>query len=154
MINWEQKTIIGKSGKVYKIEPDRIKINRLKEYEILSLMLAFNSDFKTFYTVLTDIISSIEKITSIGQVFSILSKLKNLVAGIGNYTENSEPKIIRFCALFCTYEGEDTSIFTDEQVKQKFDDWGNIDAKDFFLLASECIPEFRDAYKVARSQNE
>jgi hypothetical protein len=154
MINWEQRTITGKSGKVYKIEPDRIKINRLKEYEILSLMLAFNSDFKTFYSVLTDVISQIEKMTSIGQIFSILSKLKNLVAGIGNYTQNPEPKIIRFCALFCNYEGEDTSIFTDEQVKQKYDDWGNIDAKDFFLLVSECIPEFRDAYKVVRNQKE
>jgi len=154
MINWEQKTITGKSGKVYKIDPENITIGRLREYEILSLMLAFNSDFKTFYSTLTDIISQIEKMSAIGQIFTILSKLKNLVAGIGNYTENSEPKIIRFCALFCTYEGEDLSIFTDEQIKLKYEDWSHIPSKDFFLLVSECIESFRESYKVVRKQNQ
>jgi hypothetical protein len=152
MIDWEQKTITGKSGKVYKIDPENVTIGRLREYEILSLMLAFSSDFKTFYTTLTEIIAQVEKLTAIGQIFSVLSKLKNLVAGIGNYTENSEPKIIRFCALFCTYEGEELDKFTDEQVKIKYEDWSHIPAKDFFLLVSECIPSFRDAYKMVKKE--
>lgn len=154
MINWEQRTITGISGKIYKIEPEKISTKRFREYEILSLMLAFSSDFKTFYTTLTDIIKQIEGLTNIGQIFAILSKLKNLVAGIGNYTQNSEPKIIRFCALFCNEESEDVTKFENDMIKAKFDDWGNIPISDFFLLVSELIPSFKKSYQVVKRENE
>lgn len=153
MINWEQRIITGISGKTYKIEPEKISTKRFREYEILSLMLAFSSDFKTFYTTLTDIIKQIETISNIGQVFAILTKLKNLVAGIGNYTQNSEPKIIRFCALFCNEENEDVTKFTDDMIKSKYDDWGNIPIQDFFLLASEVIPSFKESYRMVKNQS-
>ncbi len=154
MINWEQRTITGKSGKIYKIEPEKISTKRFREYEILSLMLAFSSDFKTFYTTLTEIIKQIEGLTNIGQIFAILSKLKNLVAGIGNYTQNSEPKIIRFCALFCNEENEDVTKFENDMIKDKFDDWGHIPITDFFLLANEVIPSFRESYRLVKRENE
>lgn len=154
MINWEQRTITGISGKIYKIEPEKISTKRFREYEILSLMLAFSSDFKTFYTTLTDIIKQIEGLTNIGQIFAILSKLKNLVAGIGNYTQNSEPKIIRFCALFCNEENEDVTKFENDMIKAKFDDWGNIPISDFFLLVSELIPSFKKSYQVVKREND
>ena len=154
MINWEQRTITGKSGKIYKIEPEKISTKRFREYEILSLMLAFSSDFKTFYTTLTEIIKQIEGLTNIGQIFAILSKLKNLVAGIGNYTQNSEPKIIRFCALFCNEENEDVTKFENDMIKDKFDDWGHIPISDFFLLVSELIPSFKKSYQVVKKENE
>ena len=154
MINWEQRTITGKSGKIYKIEPEKISTKRFREYEILSLMLAFSSDFKTFYTTLTEIIKQIEGLTNIGQIFVILSKLKNLVAGIGNYTQNSEPKIIRFCALFCNEENEDVTKFENDMIKDKFDDWGHIPISDFFLLVSELIPSFKKSYQVVKKEQD
>ena len=154
MINWEQRTITGKSGKIYKIEPEKISTKRFREYEILSLMLAFSSDFKTFYTTLTEIIKQIEGLTNIGQIFAILSKLKNLVAGIGNYTQNSEPKIIRFCALFCNEENEDVTKFENDMIKDKFDDWGHIPISDFFLLVSELIPSFKKSYQVVKKEQD
>ena len=154
MINWEQRTITGKSGKIYKIEPEKISTKRFREYEILSLMLAFSSDFKTFYTTLTEIIKQIEGLTNIGQIFAILSKLKNLVAGIGNYTQNSEPKIIRFCALFCNEENEDVTKFDNDMIKSKYDDWGHIPISDFFLLVSELIPSFKKSYQVVKKEQD
>lgn len=158
MINWEQKTITGKSGKVYKIDPENTTIGRLREYEILSLMLAFNSDFNTYYKGLTDIRKDLGELSlnqiTVDKLNKPISKIDKLIAGIGNYIENPEPKIIRFCAIFCTYEGEDTTVFTNEQVKEKYDDWSGISSKDFFLLAIECIPSFRESYKVVRSQKE
>jgi len=154
MINWEQRTITGISGKIYKIEPEKISTKRFREYEILSLMLAFSSDFKTFYTTLTEIIKQIEGLTNIGQIFAILSKLKNLVAGIGNYTQNSEPKIIRFCALFCNEENEDVTKFENDMIKSKYDDWGNVPISDFFLLVSDLIPSFKKSYQVVKRENE
>ena len=133
---------------------DRISTKRFREYEILSLMLAFSSDFKTFYTTLTEIIKQIEGLTNIGQIFAILSKLKNLVAGIGNYTQNSEPKIIRFCALFCNEENEDVTKFDNDMIKSKYDDWGNVPIADFFLLASDVTPSFKKSYQVVKKEQE
>ena len=154
MINWEQRTITGISGKIYKIEPEKISTKRFREYEILSLMLAFSSDFKTFYTTLTDIIKQIESLTNIGQIFAILSKLKNLVAGIGNYTQNSEPKIIRFCALFCNEENEDVTKFDNDMIKSKYDDWGNVPISDFFLLVSDVTPSFKKSYQLVKKEQD
>ena len=154
MINWEQRTITGISGKIYKIEPEKISTKRFREYEILSLMLAFGSDFKTFYTTLTDIIKQIEGMTSIGQIFAILYKLKNLVAGIGNYTSNSEPKIIRFCALFCNLKNEDVTKFENDMITAKYEDWGNIPIQDFFLLAIEVTPSLIESYRMVKKSQE
>lgn len=152
MINWQERTIIGSSGKIYKIEPEKISTKRFREYEILSLMLAFSSDFKTFYTTLTEIVKDIEKMTSIGQIFTILYKIKNLIAGIGNYTETSEPKIIRFCALFCNAENEDVTKFENDMITEKYNDWAHIPIKDFFLLVSEVIPSFKESYQVIKKE--
>lgn len=148
MVNWENKTITGKSGTIYHIEPDRISVGRFAEYEILSLMLAFNSDFKTFYTDLTNIHRKLNEIVKLGDAIELSDDIKKLLAGIGNYTENSAPKIIRFCALFCNETDEDRSTFPNEVIKKKYDDWADIPINDFFLLASEVIPYFRDAYRI------
>ena len=148
MVNWEKRTITGKSGKVYYIEPDKISVGRFAEYEVLSLMLAFNSDFKTYYTKLTTIGQKIRNVEKFGQLIDIDKDVNDLIAGIGNYTENSAPKIIRYCALFCNLKDEDRSTFTDEQVREKYEDWKDIDIADFFLLVSKVIPFFQEAYRV------
>jgi len=157
-INYELKQFTGISGKVYKIEADTISTKRFREYEILSLMLAFGSDFKTFYDSLVEISKSMGELNLNKITFNDIEKLKiktqNLIAGIGNYTQTSEPKIIRFCALFCNTEGEDISLFTDEMIKAKYDDWGNIPISDFFLLVSELIPEFRNVYSLIKKETE
>jgi hypothetical protein len=152
MINWEQRTIKGKSGKIYKIEPEKITVGRWAEYEIQSLMLAFGSDFKTFYTTLIDILKKIKEIKTLGDVINIAKVIENLIAGIANFAETPEPKIIKFCAIFCNEEGEDTSNYDEIMVRQKFEDWKNIPIADFFLLASEQIPSFRDVYRVQRKE--
>lgn len=156
MINWEQKTITGKSGKVYKIDPENITIGRLREYEILSLMLMFNSDFKTYYGTLVQIRKDLGELNinriTVDTINKPINSIDRLIAGIGNYVENPEPKIVRFCALFCNYEGENTSIYTNEQVKEKFEDWSHLTRDDFFLLLNECIPSLRKNSNLIKSQ--
>jgi len=155
-IDWESRQFTGISGSVYKIQPDLISVKRFREYEILSLMLAFSSDFKTYYQTLVDISKSLgslnlNKIT-FNDIGAIKNKADNLVAGIGNYAETPEGKIIRFCSLFCNTEDEDISLFTDEMIKSKYDDWGNIPVSDFFLLVSELIPEFKESYSLIKKE--
>jgi len=144
MINFEQRTITGKSGKVYKIEPESITTGRFAHYEIQSLMLAFSSDFKTFYTKLIDIQKSINNVKVLGDVIKISDDVKELLAGIGNYADTNVPKIIRFCALFCNAEDEDTSTINENIYQNKFEDWIEIPVEGFFFLVTNVIPLFKE----------
>ena len=158
MINWEQRTITGISGKIYKIEPEKISTKRFKEYEILSLMLAFSSDFKTYYTTLIEIRKELGELKfnslTIDTFNKPINKVDRLIAGIGNYTSNSEPKIIRFCALFCNLENEDVTKFENDMITSKYEDWGNIPIQDFFLLAIEVTPSFRESYRMVKKEQQ
>lgn len=148
MVNWEKREITGISGTIYRIEPSNISVGRFAEYEVLSLMLGFNSDFKTFYTTLNEISHELGQVKILGDVINLKEKVNQLIAAVGNYVENSAPKIIRFCSLFCNEAGEDVSTFTNEQVKKKFDDWAHLPIADFFLLGSSVIPYLQEAYKI------
>lgn len=152
MIDWEKRTITGKSGKIYKIEPEKIKAGRWPEFEIQSLMLAFGSDFKTFYTSLIDVRKKLTEIKVIGDVIGVDKKIENLLAGVATYTERPEPKIIKFCSLFCNAENEDTSQYNENIAKEKFEDWKDIPIESFFLLASEVIPLFKEIYQTIKAK--
>lgn len=148
MINWENRTITGKSGKIYKIEPESITTGRFAHYEIQSLMFAFGSDFKTFYTKLIEIQKSINNVKVLGDMIKISDDVKELLAGIGNYADSNVPKIIRFCSLFCNADDEDKSTINENIYQQKMEDWKEIPIEGFFLLATEVIPLFKEVYRI------
>lgn len=152
MVDWEKRTITGLSGKIYKIEPERITTGRWPEFETQSLMLAFGSDFKTFYTSLIDIRKKLSEIKILGDVIGIDKKIENLLQGVSTYTERPEPKIIKFCSLFCNSEDEDTSQYNKNIAKEKYEDWKHIPIESFFLLASEVIPSFKETYRLHKAK--
>ena len=155
MINWEQRTITGISGRIYKIQPEMISSKRFREYEIMSLVLAFSTDFHTYYKELVEIKKKLVELVGKhdGQkLLDLANKTDNLIQGIDYFTKNSVPKLHRFCATFCTYEGEDITKFEDEMLKEKSDDWGAIPYADFFLLVSELIPSFGDVYRLRNTK--
>lgn len=147
IVDWKNRQIIGKSGKVYKIEPENVSAGRWREYEIQSLMLSFNSDFKTYYTSLVEIHTQINQIKVLGDAIKINDKVKELIAGIGNYAERPEPKIIKFCSLFCNAEGEEVGEWSELMAAEKYEDWKDIPVHFFFQLAAEAAPLFKEVYQ-------
>jgi hypothetical protein len=148
MIDFNKMTITGKSGKVYKIAPERISTGRWAEYEIQSLELSFGADFKTFYTKIVRINKTLTDGNNILQAINqAVTLLKELIISIGNYADSPTPRIIKFCSLFCISDDEDITTHTADVVQAKYEDWSHIPIADFFLLASEAIPSFRSIYR-------
>ncbi len=150
MIDWNNRTIKGKSGKIYRIEPENISAGRWAEYEIQQLELSFSTNFKTLYGNL----SEIKKLLTNGNnVLQALSKgtdlINKILIGIDNYTQHNIPTMVKFCSLFCIEEGEDVSRWDSEVARRKYDDWSHIPMKDFFLLSSVAIPSFQDVYNAS-----
>jgi hypothetical protein len=155
MIDWDKRTIKGRSGKIYKIAPEAISTGRWAEYEIQSLELSFGNDFSTHYKKITELIKVLTDGNNILQAINrAVTLAKELLSGISNYAETPVPRIIKFCSLFCTYEGEDITSHTADVVREKHEDWKHIPIQDFFLLASEAIPSFRGIYASIIQESE
>lgn len=153
MIDWENRQITGKSGKVYRIEPEKITAGRYPEFEIQSLLLHFGNDFRTFYTLVTN---SRVALTSGNDLLNAhtqaVHNLDEIIAGIGNYVEAKTPKLIKFLTLFCNAEGENLERWDEQIGLSKYEDWSHIPMSDFFLLLSEVLPSLKESLKIRESQ--
>ena len=148
MINWNDRTIKGKSGKIYRIEPENISAGRWAEFEIQQLQLAYSMDFKHIHDHIATILNSLKNGNNLLKAHAdAISGLEKMHFAISNYTDLPLPSIIKFCSLFCNYEGEEVGKYDPVDVRKKFDDWTNIPIQDFFLLAAQVIPSFQDVYK-------
>lgn len=146
MINYEKGIITGKSGKVYKITPETISSARYTEYNIRGALLAYNTDFETIFTRIATAISHLRtgKENPVGNGMNAINELELILKGMVNYQENSRPAIIEFCSCFCIADGEDVSVHTEDQIRDKYEDWKHIPIYDFFLLATKATPKFKD----------
>jgi len=146
MIDIQKLTITGKSGKVYRIMPESISAARYAEYSLRSSLLAFKTDFETLFTSINKAIEHLRygKENSIGNAMNAAALLENIQKGMLSFQENNRPAIIEFVSLFVISEGEDLSKHTEDQIREKYEDWSHIPIVDFFLLASQAIPKFRD----------
>lgn len=159
MIDYEKRIIKGKSGKIYKISPDTISAARYTEFSIRSSLLAFNTDFETLYTRIGTAINHLRngKENSIGNSTNAINELEPVIKGMLSYHENQRPAIIEFCSTFCIEDGEDITKHTTDVIAAKYEDWKHINIYDFFLLASNAIPRFKEHLKsilVNQNQND
>jgi len=161
-IDWENRVIIGKSGTKYKILPEKISVGRWPKYELWSALIATRLDMDTFVRTLNEILRKVEKAQTFGDMIAPYSELRDLRSGIVRYAETGRPQLVEFAALFClktNKEGEvieDIGDITEDIIREKYNDWKEIDMNDFFLLVSRHIPKFQENYKaeVERQRNE
>lgn len=146
MIDWDQRKITGKSGKVYTIAPERVSVARWHEFLLQGSTLAFNSDFETLYKSYGDIEASL---TSGNDILAGINKSVNIARqareGLKEFVNNTPPKLIKFASIFCISEGEDISIYDEPLIKRKYEDWKHIPMSDFFLLSSQVMPYLKEA---------
>lgn len=146
MIDFEKRTITGKSGTIYRIAPESIPVARWNEYLLQGSNLAFNTDFADLYESMG---LMLDKLTAgndiLNAIDTSIKTLRRLRGGLRGFTNNEPPKIIKFAALFCMSEHEDVSIYDAALIKRKFEDWKHIPMTDFFLLSKEVIPLLKEA---------
>ena len=161
-IDWENRIIIGKSGTKYKILPEKISVGRWPKYELWSTLIATRMDMDTFVKTLNGIITKVHKAQTFGDMIAPYSELTDMRNGIVRYAETGRPQLIEFASLFCLRvdkEGnivEDIGEITEDVIREKYNDWKEIDMNDFFLLVSRHIPQFQQNYKleVERQRNQ
>lgn len=144
MINWEKRQIVGKSGTIYKIEPENLSTGRYNEYILQGSMLAFMCDFNGLYSDWDKVerfcTTGNDVLKAITETAKIADRNKKTIA---SFTQNEPAKVIKFCSLVCIAPGEDVSIYDPVLTKQKFDDWAHIPINDFFLLQLELMNGLR-----------
>lgn len=154
-INWEERKVVGKSGKVYKICPEILSSARYVHFEIRSMTEAFKTNLDGILMTLQGIEDELTKgkLNSAGNIFNALTKLRDFKKGLVAYQEYKRTPSIEFCALFCIEDGEDVSRFDEDQIRSKWDDWKEIPDQDFFLLSLQVkvssSKNYRDLIKAA-----
>ena len=73
--------------------------------------------------------------------------LYNIMQSITD-AQQREPTILRYCALFCNEVNEDISVYDDDVMQKKIDDWHaeGLDVGDFFILAVNLVEGFKADY--------
>lgn len=155
-IYWEDRKIVGASGKEYKICPETMSSARYIEFEIRSMTQAFKTNLDGIISMMNRVEDHLVngKLNAQGNTHNALTELKTFRAGLVNHAEFKRTESIEFCALFCTYEGEDTSVYSEDMVAEKWRDWKGIPDEDFFLLSIRVKLLLSTRYaNIVRSQN-
>lgn len=157
-IDFDNRIIIGKSGTIYKILPEKISVGRWPKYELWQNNITFRMDMPTFMAAIDDVILKLQKIKELGDAIKAtidLMELRNRVAG---FLETGRSPLIEFASIFCLKTDnngnviEDVGDLTEDVIRDKFNDWKEIDQNDFFLLVSMSIPLFQKNYKLAQKR--
>lgn len=133
------------NGHEYIITPF-LTIGRDVRFTNLVPRMVFGADFKSMF----DTLSKIQTYCTTGDSsLAAISKIHplalNQMEAIKNFKENGYPAYLELCALFINREGEDVRQITDDQVKQKIQDWEaeGIATDDFFLLAINSVADLK-----------
>lgn len=157
-IDWDNRQIIGKSGKVYRIMPEMLSTGRTPEFEIRAMTLSHKTDFETIIKLIDKSYNTLYNFgitkdeVKLGSLFDLLEDLKNFRNGLLNFQLNNRSALVEFCALFCISEDEDLGLFNEQIIREKYEDWSEIPEADFFLLSAKAIPYFKQRYLELLSQ--
>jgi len=152
-ISWEERKIVGKSGKVYHIMPEKISSARYVEFEIRSMTQAFKTNLDGILKLISDVEHDLTKgeLNCQGNTHTALQRISDFKKGLINHIEYKRTESIEFCALFCIADGEDVTDFSEALIRDKWNDWKEIPNEDFFLLSIKAkmlySQRFRDILK-------
>jgi len=135
-INWADKTFAA-NGKNYNISTT-MSIGRSVYAEEAKIEL--ERGVRVGQT--TESFLEIFNLLNAGKPAEAAVKTYNHVKAIDNFFERPEP-VLRICACYLNYDGEDVRFITDELVREKINDWSEegIARESFFLLALTFISE-------------
>jgi len=139
------------NGKVYHIETG-IATGRFMEYEVYQLELMASMSISKLYekqNVLYQLLNQCR--------FADAAVVLNEIRSNTVKKSEKEPTVLKICALFINTEDEDRTVFNNDLVVRKIDDWKKegIDIRDFFTLAFNLVPGFIEIYnKLTRDITE
>jgi len=161
-IDWENRVIIGKSGTIYKVLPEKISVGRWPKYELWGTLLATRMDLETFLKTIDSVTLRIKKSRTLefGDIIQSYNELDAFRAGIKKYAETGRSQLSEFAALFCFKTdkdgniNEDVGVLTEDMIREKHNDWIEIPHPDFFLFVFKHIPSFQENLRIELEKGE
>lgn len=145
-IDLEKGSFIA-NGKNYSVN-SVLTITRFCEFQILEKELAFSMSFQNVFKEINEACELFDESRSFGEIAEARTKLDNLRRGIAKL-EEKEPTVLRICALFINTEDEDVSVWNNDLMSKKIEDWKieGIAIQDFFQFALNSVNGFIAIYK-------
>ncbi len=143
-LDLKQKTFKGKSGTDYFIE-DNLAVKRWRKYLKLQNKLGWGISFEELFEKVKQAFMLLDE--SKPRPVSAGTILYNIMERVKEVEDDSHvPEIIQMCALFMNTKDENREDITEQQIKEKMEDWSDISVQSFFLFALSTIPNFIPIY--------
>jgi len=144
-VDWENRIIVGKSGKVYNIAPEKTASKLWAQYQIRASLLALNSSLDS---LVTRIKSSIDHLrngnqNAQGNASNAIIELESIFKGFRNYIDNDQNAVLEFLSIFCKTSTEEVDVNDDSTIRMQADDWSEIPQADLFFLSQISIPSYK-----------
>ena len=132
------------NGKTYRVK-SMLSVTRWIQFEITQVELGTGISFD-------------QMIKSWQTVYDLTNKMKfadiavlahDTLSSVAKRIEERTHPVMKMCALFCNYEGEDESRWDDDLVKEKQADWEaeGYSMQSFFQLAFSAVQNFSQTYE-------
>jgi len=151
-IDFDKQIIVGKSGKIYHIRPDRIASKLWAEYQIRGALLGSGMSFENYAKGIVDIENHLRKgkENAQGNTANALRIIDELKLSAGRFQESEYNAHVEFCSIFCKSEHEPVDINDSATNKRKYEDWGAIPQSFFLILVEQCIIMYKKGLKELR----
>lgn len=139
------------NGKVYTIA-ESVSIDRWEMYEDLQVEVGLP---RSFEQIQADAVRGYDLCNRMAQKEHHLADIaiifRDLATGCALQQSRAAHPVLKLCALFMNYKGEDTRFITEEVIAEKVNDWraAGIAMPYFFRFALHSIPGFVAAYRAS-----
>lgn len=142
--NWDpkDKTFQGMSGKQYKIL-DSLPVGRYKLVPALEFEFAFGANSDQVLKLCNLACNVVDGKVDISMFLEHAFNLRRSFI----HSETRIDAYLKFCALWTSSEGEEIHKLEDDTIKEKIEDWDDIDMNFFFLVATSKIAHYIENYK-------
>lgn len=153
-IDFENRIIVGKSGKVYNIAPERIASKLWAEYQIRGALLGSDMSFENYAKGIVDIEHHLRhgKQNAQGNTANALTVINQMKEAAGRYQENKYNAHVEFCSIFCKSENEPIDLNDEAVNKRKYEDWSEIEQRFFLALVELSIPMYKEGLRKLKAE--
>lgn len=145
-LDWENRLIVGRTGQKYKISPETISFGRWPLYELWSTLITVGMDNITFTEKINECRKLAHNIKVSGDLIKLANNLDDFGDRINRQQELGRNQLTEFFSIFCIKIDDNGNIIEDvgdlkeDLIREKYNDWKEIDSRDFFLLLPKVVP--------------
>lgn len=153
-IDWENRNIIGKSGKVYLIRPELTASKLWAEYQIKGALLgsgwSFENNLKAWLYVREVLRTGKENAQ--GNTANALNKIDEVLDAMKRFKETEYNAEVEFCSIFCKTENEPIDLNDESIIRRKYEDWSEIPQYFFLILCEMSIQWYKEGLQKLKEQ--